>query len=66
MSASAIVKVTLKVVLSQPWSDAATVKEVTQQASHEAMSSIGRLIKGHSNISLVDPPKVKIIYEERK
>ena len=64
MSASAIVNVTLRVTLSQPWSDAATVAEVMKQAKHEALTSVARLIKGHSNINLVTDPVVKVIYEE--
>jgi hypothetical protein len=64
MSASAIVNVTLRVVLSQPWSDKETVGGVTKQAKHEALSEVGRLIKGHSNINLVEDPTVKVIYEE--
>jgi hypothetical protein len=65
MSASAIVTVTLRVSLTQPWSDAATVKEVKEQAKFEALNTVRRLIKGKHQINLVEDPTVKIIYEER-
>jgi len=64
MSASAIVNVTLRVVLTQPWGDSETVGGVKKQAKHEALSEIARLIKGHSHINLVDDPTIKVIYEE--
>jgi hypothetical protein len=66
MSASAIVSVTLRVALSQPWSDKETVGRVKEQAKHEALAAVARLIKGHSNINLVDDPTIKVIYEEGK
>jgi hypothetical protein len=66
MSASAIVNVTLRVMLSQPWSDKESVGGVIKQAKHEALSTVARLIKDQTNINLVDDPKVKIIYEEGK
>jgi hypothetical protein len=66
MSASAIVNVTLRVTLSQPWSNSATVGGIIEQAKHEALGSVARLIKGHSNINLVSDPTVKVIYEERE
>jgi hypothetical protein len=64
MSASAIVKVTLRVILSQPWSDKATVGEVKKQAKDEAIGIVARLIKGKHQINLVTDPEVKVIYEE--
>jgi hypothetical protein len=64
MSASAIVNVTVRVTLSQPWGDTATVAEVLKQAKSEALNSVARLIKGHSHINLVTDPEVKVIYEE--
>jgi hypothetical protein len=64
MPASAIVNVTLRVTLSQPWSDKATVAEVHKQAKDEAQGIVARLIKGKTQINLVSDPVVKVIYEE--
>jgi hypothetical protein len=64
MSASAIVNVTLRVTLSQPWGDKATVGEVKKQAKDEALGMVARLIKGKSQINLVSDPTVTVIYEE--
>ncbi|MBW2645214.1 MAG: hypothetical protein JRE23_03360 [Deltaproteobacteria bacterium] len=66
MSASAIVTVSLKVALCQPWSDKATVAEVIKQAKHDAITTVGNLIGRSNHVSICDEPKVKVIYEERK
>jgi hypothetical protein len=64
MQASAIVKVTLKVYLTQPWSNKATVEEVIRQATHSAKIRVAHVIEQASDISLAGEPVVKIIYQD--
>jgi hypothetical protein len=64
MSASAIVTVTLRVTLSQPWSDEHKVGDVITQASKEAKDIVYNLIQAQSNVDISKPIKVKVIYEE--
>jgi hypothetical protein len=64
MSASAIVTVTLRVILSQPWSDKHRVGDVIDQARREALNTVNRLIENRSDMSIAIEPVVKVIYEE--
>ena len=66
MPATAVVRVTLNIHLSQPWSDKATVEEVIKQAKREATLTIGNLIHKQKNIDISRPAKVTVIYEEDK
>jgi hypothetical protein len=66
MSATAIVRVTVRVRLSQPWSNSATVGEIIKQSKHEAVTTVANMIKNKPHIDLAEEPEVKIVYEERK
>jgi hypothetical protein len=64
MSASAIVSVPIRVILSQPWSDKHEVGDVIKQARQEAKQTVTRLLKDATNVEQHGEIKVKIIYEE--
>jgi hypothetical protein len=64
MSASAIVKVTLRVILSQPWGDEAKVGDIIKAAKLEAKQAITRLLKDQPYIEQCQDSTVKVIYEE--
>ena len=65
MSATAIVTIKVRVYLSQPWSDEATVGEVIEQASRDGKNRVAQVIAQASNVEMAGEPTVKVIYEER-
>ena len=66
MSATAVVTVTLRVTLSQPWSNEERVGQVIRGASLEAKQTVSNLIKDRDGVDMTEPVTVRVIYQEDK
>lgn len=64
--ATAIVQVTLEVVLSQPWTGEATVAEIQKRATQQALEILRKVVEGDRTYSIRLGPAagVRIVLNE--